>query len=269
MAASTRRGSFVLRRCALPDIEAVEATSGLSFARHSHDSYGIGLITGGAQRSWSGRGPVEAVRGDLITSSPGEVHDGMPVGDSRTWRMLYFAPAAVAAIVDDIRDGRSSDFEFADPVVTGAAPVRAFAAAYGALTGELADAERSREHLIVLLAGLLREKRRLSSHAAPELLRAKARIDADPAAAHSLDELARQAGLSRYQALRGFARLTGLTPHAYVIQRRIAAARAMIARGQPIADAAAACGFADQSHLTRAFTRRFGLSPGAYTAALR
>ena len=269
MGRSIDRGSFALRRCVVAEVEAVEATSSLSFARHTHDSYGIGLITGGAQRSWSGRGTVEAVRGDLITSSPGEVHDGMPIGESRTWRMLYIAPTTVGAIVSDIRDGRSSDFEFADPVLTSPAPVEAFAAAYDALTGDHADSEQSRERLIILLAGLLREKRTSPPRTAPELARAKARIDADPAAPHSLEELGRQAGLSRYQALRGFARLTGLTPHSYVIQQRVAAARAMIGAGQPIADAAAACGFADQSHLTRAFVRRFGLSPGTYAAALR
>jgi len=32
----------------------------------------------------------------------------------------------------------------------------------------------------------------------------------------------------------------------------------------PLADAAAISGFADQSHMTRAFVQRFGVTPGAY-----
>lgn len=67
--------------------------------------------------------------------------------------------------------------------------------------------------------------------------------------------------------LRGFVRATGLTPHAYLMQRRIGLARRLIARGLPLAEAAAASGFADQSHMTRAFGRAYGLSPGAYARA--
>jgi quercetin dioxygenase-like cupin family protein len=77
------RGSFAMRPCAFQDVQAVEARSRHAFPRHTHDSYGIGLIVRGAQRSWSGRGTVEAGRGNIITCNPGEVHDGVPIGDTR------------------------------------------------------------------------------------------------------------------------------------------------------------------------------------------
>jgi AraC-like DNA-binding protein len=69
--------------------------------------------------------------------------------------------------------------------------------------------------------------------------------------------------------MRGFARLTGLTPHAYIVQRRLDLARLAIRSGTGLADAASAAGFADQSHFHRAFTRRYGLTPGVYAAAMR
>ncbi|MDF7189943.1 AraC family transcriptional regulator, partial [Escherichia coli] len=96
---------------------------------------------------------------------------------------------------------------------------------------------------------------------------ARTRIDDDPAAAISLLDLARETGLSRFQVLRGFARVTGLTPHAYQVQRRVALARRLIAQGEPLAEVAAACGFADQSHMTRQFVRKYGVSPGMVAAA--
>ena len=58
-----------------------------------------------------------------------------------------------------------------------------------------------------------------------------------------------------------------MTPHAYMIQRRIIAARHLIARGMSLADAAAASGFADQSHMTRIFVRTYGISPSMYARA--
>jgi hypothetical protein len=61
------RGSFAMRPCAFRDVQAVEACSRHAFPRHTHDGYGIGLIVRGAQRSWSGRGTVEAGPGSIIT----------------------------------------------------------------------------------------------------------------------------------------------------------------------------------------------------------
>ena len=48
--------------------------------------------------------------------------------------------------------------------------------------------------------------------------------------------------------------------------RRLDRARALIRHGAPLADAALACGFADQSHMTRQFKRAYGLSPGRFIA---
>ncbi len=101
------------------------------------------------------------------------------------------------------------------------------------------------------------------------IMRAKARIDDDPAAALTLAELAAEAGMSRFQLLRGFAQAMGLPPHAYRMQRRVVLARQLIARGTTLADAAAAAGFADQSHMTRAFVRLLGVTPANYASAIR
>ncbi|WP_442417767.1 helix-turn-helix transcriptional regulator [Pararhizobium capsulatum] len=94
-------------------------------------------------------------------------------------------------------------------------------------------------------------------------------IDDDPTAPISLSDLAEASGLSRYQVLRAFSQWMGLTPHAYIVQRRLNMARRFIGTGMPLADAAAASGFSDQSHMTRLFTRFFGFSPGMLAAGRR
>src|ERR1700719_3019292 len=85
-----------------PGIEAMDLVSNHYFPRHSHDQFGIGVIAFGAQRSWSGVGPVQAATGDVIMVNPGEMHDGVPLsGDVRGWRMLYLDPGLIAREVEE------------------------------------------------------------------------------------------------------------------------------------------------------------------------
>src|SRR3546814_16167968 len=70
--------------------------------------------------------------------------------------------------------------------------------------------------------------------------------------------MAALAGFSRFQTLRAFADLTGLTPHAYTVQKRLDLARLWIRRETPLAEAAIEAGFGEQSHMHRAFVARFG-----------
>jgi AraC-like DNA-binding protein len=93
------------------------------------------------------------------------------------------------------------------------------------------------------------------------------RLADDAAETPTLAELASLAGLSRYQVLRRFEKVYGVPPHAWLLQRRAERARGLIRGGAGLAAAAAACGFADQSHMTRVFVRQFGFTPGAWQKA--
>ncbi|KGF82652.1 AraC family transcriptional regulator [Massilia sp. JS1662] len=267
MPKSRKSADFRIVRAAVPGVQAVEARSDHVFARHSHDQYGVGLMLAGGQTSSSGRGQVEALAGDIITVNPGEVHDGAPLGGApRAWRMLYLPPHLAGAVAADLSEGARRDYTFHQPVAHHAALAACFGRLYAAVTGDATDLLRE-QLLIELLQGLQGEAPRAgATSATAAIARARAMIDDAPAAAPSLADLAAVSGLSRFQLVRQFARATGLTPHAYLIQRRIDAARALLARGAALADAAAASGFADQSHMTRLFIRTYGITPGAYAA---
>lgn len=84
----------------------------------------------------------------------------------------------------------------------------------------------------------------------------------------ALEDLATITGLSRFHLLRVFREATGLPPHAYFNHMRLRRAKRMLFDGATIADAAAATGFADQSHLNRHFKTMWGVSPGAFIASL-
>jgi AraC family transcriptional regulator len=80
-----------------------------------------------------------------------------------------------------------------------------------------------------------------------------------------LREVARECGLSASHFSRAFHRTVGSAPHHWLLTHRIEVAKQKLRdRRLPLSEVALTCGFADQSHLTRVFTRLVGVSPGAW-----
>jgi AraC-like DNA-binding protein len=81
----------------------------------------------------------------------------------------------------------------------------------------------------------------------------------------NLSELAAVCGLSRSYFIRAFKQVTGMPPYRWLLMQRVKHAKTLL-RGTKlsVAEIAVACGFADQSHLTRVFSKAFGISPAAW-----
>ena len=253
-----------------PGIHVVSARSAHTFPKHSHDDFGIGVITFGAQRWQSGRKQVEAGTGCAIAVNAGEVHDGSAIGDNgRAWHMLYISPAVLQAAASDVLNARATQFEFVAPVIDDSRVAHLVRRLLTVESDVATDPMRS-EELLLSLAARAGEWEPANDRPLPaSVAAAKQRIDDDPTTTLSLGTLAHLGGIGRFQLLRSFVRMTGFTPHAYVVQRRIDLARRLISRGERLADVAAACGFADQSHMTRTFVSKYGIAPGAYARAVR
>jgi AraC-like DNA-binding protein len=250
-------------------VDAMTARTVRSFPRHTHDQYGIGLVDAGGHASWSGKGHVEAGPGQFICVNPGEVHDGRAIGGRpRAWRILYFETAVMDDIRADVLEGAATSFVFVSPVFDSD-PLRgafdtAFAYATAGAPPQTMSCETAMVELVANLHGHTTAATRNDRRPSGCIRRSRCRIDADPAAPVTLADLAKEAGLSRFQLLRAFARELGLTPHAYIVQRRIAVARELIRSGRALADVAVIAGFYDQSHLTRCFMRQYGVTPRRY-----
>ena len=65
---------------------------------------------------------------------------------------------------------------------------------------------------------------------------------------------------------RVFAALTGMPPHRYLLRARLDAAARMLREGASVTETCFACGFANLSHFSRSFARRFGVAPSRYAA---
>lgn len=115
----------------------------------------------------------------------------------------------------------------------------------------------------------------LSGYNAPpsalaRVTRAVRRIERDLAKELNLAELAREARLSPYHFLRTFQRLTGVTPHQFVLRKRLREAALRLARERTqVVDIALECGFGDLSNFNHAFRSEFGVSPRGFRSQMR
>lgn len=265
------KGHIAVLPTSRPGIEAIAACSAHQFSRHSHDVFGIGMIDGGAQKSASGRGVVEAGPGTIITVNPGEIHDGIPIGGAaRKWRILYFRPDILVDAMNSLFEGTAPEHEFTSPIFKRPALAQYFNLIFNHVISQNIPGDREiskmkYEELLILLARASLEQSTRpceSMMIAPGIYKAKQQIDDDPGEALQLDDLAHTSGIGKFQLIRDFCRYTGYTPHAYIMQKRALLARHLILQKTPLADAAMTAGFADQSHMTRQFIRFYGYSPG-------
>lgn len=148
----------------------------------------------------------------------------------------------------------------------------AWSAAFTALH---AAAEAGQPDTAGLCRALLDETDRLALRAAPTApmprpLRTARRLTGERLAETlDLQTLGRETGLSPFHLHRLYRRTYGLTPAEHRLEARLRLARRLILNGIAIAEAAAAAGFADQSHLNRAFRKLMGTSPGHWARQMR
>jgi AraC-like DNA-binding protein len=242
------------------------------YARHAHDSYVIsGICLGGGTLTIRGSQHY-AASGDLTLLNPQEVHDGTPSSEGYTYCVTYPSTLLLTTIAGEI-SGRveSGSLFFPEPVVHDPQGVALLTTAHRALA-EGTDLLAADELLIRAYAYCLARH----AHVAPATLgfemksvaRVKEFLTLHYAENLALAEIAAEAGLSRYHLIRAFQRATGLTPHAYLINRRIEAVKRRLRQGDTLVEIAATTGFCDQAHLTRVFKAHVGVTPGVYRSAV-
>lgn len=80
----------------------------------------------------------------------------------------------------------------------------------------------------------------------------------------AIEEVAQRCELSAGHFARAFKQSTGYPPHRWLMERRVEKSQELLLGGLPISEIAMASGFSDQSHFTRVFSGRIGMSPGAW-----
>jgi AraC-like DNA-binding protein len=254
------------------DVELLRAEASTHrYARHSHEGYALGVVELGAH-AFTARGAVwTAIPGRVVIVNPDDAHDGRPaeLDHSYSYRMMYVDAAAVTAAVEEARGRHDGPPLFRHAVVDDPELAATLSRLHRLL--EVPEARLERETLLATaLADLARrhgsDTRRGS---VPGHSPRAVELALDHLAAHfaddvSLADLAALAGVDRFHLLRAFRRSVGLPPHLYQTQLRLRHARRLLLAGEAPAWAAAAAGFADQSHLIRKFKAAYGVTPGQF-----
>jgi AraC-like DNA-binding protein len=254
----------------LPGVEALHARFVRhAYVPHSHPTWTVAVVHDGAARFEVDATQQRANRGELFVLEPDAVHTGMAaVPEGWAYKVLYLDPALIHEWEErDAPAPRAArwvvfrDRQLRDSLLRVHATLGAGTAGLQLDEAVVAALEALRPHL----RPRPEAARERFEHAAVRRARAFLSEHWDqPVRLASVSEFA---GLTRFELVRRFRAQTGLTPHAFQVNVRVARARVMLDAGEPIARVAAACGFADQSHLTRTFRRAVGVTPGRFVAA--
>jgi AraC-like DNA-binding protein/mannose-6-phosphate isomerase-like protein (cupin superfamily) len=252
------------------DLECLSATFRTHvFPPHTHETYVIGTVLSGRNVYNISGTKVTAGPGQLCFVNPGEVHDAVPQDGGYTYRMIYPRVSLIKAIIEQATGKPAGTPQFNGPVIQDERLAQRFLRAHSALeTG--VDALGADEALTSVLLDMVDRYAgglRAAGIGAREPLavrRAKDYLADHVEEQVELEALARAAGLSPFHLIRVFRKATGMTPYNWLIDHRVHLACNLLRGGMSATHAAAQCGFFDQSHLTRAFKSRLGVTPGQF-----
>jgi AraC family transcriptional regulator len=234
-----------------------------------HDHVAIAIVTSGTfqYRGSGSNGREMMTPGSLLLGSPGQCFEcGHEHGVGDRCVSLHFTPDYFEAIT-----ARRAERAFRSlrlPPVRTLSPVIADACAALAGSTDVVWEElgiRLAARAVQVDGDVEPDRSAISSAAVARVTRTVRMIEAQPAMELTLVNLAREARLSPFHYLRTFERLTGATPHQYLLRTRLRAAATRLAtEPAKILDIALDVGFGDVSNFNRAFRAEFGVSPTGF-----
>lgn len=257
----------------LPFIEARSIHDGrkVCYAKHAHETFSIGIVVAGQCTYLNEKKRQRIGAGSVVMMNPGDVHSCNPISDGPwSYRMLYIDVSWLAGIQQELGASRNHRFQpFSTTATTHPELYRGLHRLYDVLTDE--HAEHLQKHTAAVTFMNSVQQVLSPAHISPRrrhrsLERAAEFIMHNYARPVRLDEICAAANLSISYLIRAFKDEYGMTPHAYLINRRIEFSRAQLRRGRPISEVAVAAGFADQAHLQRSFKKFVAATPGQYRA---
>lgn len=240
-----------------------------SYGRHVHCGFAIGAIRHGVGGNWY-RGESHVLPAQSLTlMNPDEPHTGHDLSQGLAYTMMYVSESAIAALLGHRQIRGFRELAPRDPQA-----VQQIAALSDAVNGHCPGPARrmlieERVHGVLgLIFGRYGAQTPRPGGAEPMAIRRvkemiDAHIETQADTALGIADMARAVGLKPNYLIQSFSRSSGISPHAYLIARKICRAKDLLAQGHSAAAIAVALGFYDQSHFIRHFRKITGVTPGA------
>jgi len=256
---------------ALPFIEARSIADGreVCYTRHSHEHFSIGAITAGRSTYIHEQARFQVSAGTVVLMNPGDVHACNPIDDEPwSYLMLYIDTAWLTDLQHQL--GFSSDLAFRRFSITHDRDTQLFdglVALHEVLVDTMQDHLQKHSTVVEFFTEV---QQRFNPAEQPlrepnfKLERAAEFIRDNCTQLLKLEDICAAAQLSPSYLIRAFKQHFGMTPHAFLVNRRIQFAQERLRSGKLIADVALEAGFADQAHFQRAFKQHLAATPGQY-----
>ncbi len=252
----------------LPWIELrVANQSRACYESHSHDEFSFGMIEQG-QSDYQNRRNIHRIgRGDMVTINPGDVHSCNPEKGTWSYNMLFVDTAKMGEVQQDVLQQWGWDYvPFDHDLVYNPDTSLKFQSLFHALRDDASQlaCHAALYDFVASCWGIIPLASKTAVSPCHDINRVREKILDEIDGAHQLNDLANEAGMSRYQLLRAFKNEYGLPPYAFLMDEKIKRAKRMLKAGQAISDVALQLGFSDQAHFQRQFKKKLAVTPKYY-----
>jgi AraC-like DNA-binding protein len=248
----------------LPFVEMRQASlSTACYHAHSHDEFSFGVIDSGIADYRNLKQYNKIGAGDTVTINPDDIHSCNPMLGDWSYRMLFVDTDWIGQLQSEMLGIDNIDYlPFSDILNRSPQAYQQFQVLFASLLNE-SNPLVVESHLIQYLQQYFLVKQTEKSNSL-NIRRVKELLSDQLNINHSLNDLAKESGLSRYHLIRCFKQSYGLSPHAYQLDERIKHAKTLLKAGHSLIDTSHLLGFADQSHLQRNFKKRLAITPKQY-----
>lgn len=256
----------------MPEIEARRSIGNhRSFKPHVHQAFSIGAINDGRAQVDLGSNQLLLAPGELILINPGTMHACNPPlgGAARSFSMLHVGLRLCLEVQQTL--WQTATFLPVSPhLLIKPNLFDDYQRTLQTLFARDRDLLEKEESVSRLLAAIFQHCITAVSATPPHPLDnhhvtlLQTLLASDLEREITLTEMAQLRGDNPYTLLRRFKAATGITPHAFRLNRRIDRAKELLQVGGEIADVALQCGFYDQSHLHRHFKALTAMTPRQY-----
>lgn len=239
-------------------------TTALSYKKHGHEEYSVGLVEAGTSRFWYEGRQEETFPNTMVFLPPEVIHSCNPQQTLWKYKMLFIDATWVEGLM---RSCKSTVLK--NPMVKDVSSKESFLRVrclLDSLLGTATPLQKEANLLSVFTEALTGDMLQC-----PNTYKEKVKLERVREYLHScflekvtLDQLAEISGLNKFNIAHLFKAAYNVPPHTYQTLLRVNHAKKELRACRPLAEVALEAGFYDQSHFSRVFKNYTGSTPERY-----